>query len=50
MILVVLNGGLDYAFLRMVILGKDFSSNDNFLQGFWFWVWIRFDFSISNGF
>jgi hypothetical protein len=35
-----------------MILGKDFSSNDNFLQGFWVWVWvwIRFDFSISNGF
>jgi hypothetical protein len=29
MIWVVLNGGLDYAFLRMVILGKDFSSNDD---------------------
>jgi hypothetical protein len=34
MIWVVLNGGLDYSFIRIVILGKDFFSNDDFLQGF----------------
>jgi hypothetical protein len=34
MVWVVLNGGLDSVFLRMVILGKDFFLNADFGFGF----------------